>query len=162
MNIKFESPVIFVKDIKESKKFYEEHLNQKVRFDFGSNIAFESGLSLWEHKSAHKLIFDRETEKISMPERSQTFELYFESDNIEEAFESIKQLNVKFIQILHQEPWGQQSLRFYDPDKYIVEIGESLDSWVKRFYKKNMTAKEIAEKTTLPLKVIEGIIKKIK
>jgi Glyoxalase-like domain len=42
--MKFICPLIVVNDMKTSRNFYENVLNQKVQFDFGENISFEGGL----------------------------------------------------------------------------------------------------------------------
>jgi hypothetical protein len=55
--MKYISPVIFVKDIEVSKRFYMELLQQEISDDFGVNIAFKSGLSLWQADSAHSAIY---------------------------------------------------------------------------------------------------------
>lgn len=147
--------VIFVEDITLSKAFYEIMLDQKIKNDFGENIEFESGLSLWYTPHAHEIIFDK-----SLPiNKGPNFELYFESDNIEKIFDKIKNEGVKVIQKLHEEPWGHQTFRFYDPDNYIVEIGETVPTWIERMSISGMTADQIHNKTTLPLPLIEEIIK---
>ena len=62
MNIEFQSPVIFVKDIDISRRFYEDLLDQTVDIDFGPNIAFKSGFALWQvdpFQSKRYLILDK-------------------------------------------------------------------------------------------------------
>ena len=46
MTIKFQGPVIFVRDIKVSRGFYEKLLGQKVEVDLGPVVGFEGGLSI--------------------------------------------------------------------------------------------------------------------
>ena len=44
--MKFEGPLLAVRDLAASRSFYETLLGQKLCYDFGANISFESGLSL--------------------------------------------------------------------------------------------------------------------
>ena len=46
----FTNVVIFVKDIERSEYFYCDLLGQEVEFDFGKNVTFKSGISLWEQR----------------------------------------------------------------------------------------------------------------
>jgi hypothetical protein len=48
MNARYVSAVLFVKDIAASRQFYEGMFEQQVDTDFGKNIGYKSGLSLWE------------------------------------------------------------------------------------------------------------------
>ena len=34
---------------------------------------------------------------------------------------------------LKEDEWGQRSIRFYDPDKHIIDVGESMKVVIKRF-----------------------------
>jgi lactoylglutathione lyase len=45
---KYQAAVFFVADIQKAKHFYSEVLGQRVVQDFGANVTFEGGLSLWE------------------------------------------------------------------------------------------------------------------
>ena len=45
---KYQAAVFFVSDINKSKQFYSEILEQKIVADFGKNVGFEGGLSIWD------------------------------------------------------------------------------------------------------------------
>jgi catechol 2,3-dioxygenase-like lactoylglutathione lyase family enzyme len=48
--MKYICPLIVVKDIAESRHFYENILGQKVKYDFGENVTFEGDFSIhWEN-----------------------------------------------------------------------------------------------------------------
>ncbi|MCV5942484.1 hypothetical protein OFN64_38000, partial [Escherichia coli] len=55
-------------------------------------------------------------------------------------------------------PWGQRVLRFYDYDKFIVEVAESMASVAKRYLAQGMTVEETAEKTMFPVEFVEGLV----
>ncbi|NCU32068.1 MAG: hypothetical protein EOM23_03850 [Candidatus Moranbacteria bacterium] len=45
---------------------------------------------------------------------------------IEEAFEKLKSDGVEFLHKIQEKPWGQKTIRFFDPDRHLIEIGEVL------------------------------------
>ena len=45
-------------------------------------------------------------------------------------------------------------MRFYDPDKHIIEIGENMKIVCKRFADRGMTAEEIAKRMDVPVKMV--------
>lgn len=49
MNLKKSTPVLFVKDAKQSRNFYVDILGMTVTADFrGLNFVFEEGLAIWQ------------------------------------------------------------------------------------------------------------------
>ena len=62
-----------------------------------------------------------------------------------------------FIHNIEQQPWGQRVLRFYDPDRHIIEIGEPMSAFVRRFLLEGLTAEEAAELTSVPLADVQRI-----
>ncbi|RKX68718.1 hypothetical protein DRP43_05215, partial [candidate division TA06 bacterium] len=43
----------------------------------------------------------------------------------------IKSKNIEFLHEIHEEPWGQRTIRFFDPDNHLIEIGEPLPIFIK-------------------------------
>ena len=43
MNIRFQTALLFVKDVTVSRAFYEKYLQQKVEYDFGKDVVFHGG-----------------------------------------------------------------------------------------------------------------------
>lgn len=154
MAAKFYSPVIFVKDIRLSKQFYIDVFELTIQHDFVTNIMFQEGLSIWqinpEHEIAHKHPL-REKGDIR-------FELYFESDDLEEMLQKLTNEKAEFLHKIKEEPWGQRTIRFYDPDYHLVEIGETLSAFVNRMADEGMNKEQIAEKTGIPLNDIDKIL----
>jgi len=85
-------------------------------------------------------------------------ELYFECDNIEQIVEKLKIEQVEFVHELQEQPWKQLVVRFYDPDKNIIEIGESMEHLIFRLYKKNHSTDEIVKMTGLNKEFIDKIL----
>ena len=113
--MKFHSSVIFVNDIEKSKDFYIRLLNQKIEHDFGKNVIFNGGLTIWEIQQDHIISQQLETKN-----KSNKFELYFEDELIDKAKELLLKENVEFLHDIHEEPWGQRTIRFFDPDKHLL------------------------------------------
>lgn len=50
-------------------------------------------------------------------------------------------------------------MRFYDPDSHIIEIGESMEEVVWRFYKQDLSIDHISKKSSMPREFVEAVIK---
>ncbi|MGL1935024.1 MAG: hypothetical protein OCD01_08390 [Fibrobacterales bacterium] len=156
--ITFSMPVIFVKDIEASKKFYQDIFSLEIEHDFGENIIFKDALSLWQIKRAEKIIYGS-IESDRFDEKVKPIELYFESNDIGAVFNVLKVNNVAMIHELKEEIWGQRTLRFYDPDTFIIEVAEPMDSVVLRLSKSGMSDAEVAEKTQMSLEIVTKIMR---
>jgi catechol 2,3-dioxygenase-like lactoylglutathione lyase family enzyme len=158
MDLKNCSIVLFVKDIKTSKDFYSGLLGLQIDLDFGKNVTFKSGLTTWEIQDTHIIPATLGLDKISDPKVNR-FELYFETENLSEVFESLKKNNVGFLHEIHEEPWGQHTIRFFDPDNHLIEIGESMKQFVCRFYKQGLTIEQVSKRTSVPITTVRQLIK---
>ena len=45
----------------------------------------------------------------------------------------------EYVHPIMEHSWGQRVVRFYDPDKHIIEVGESMKVVCKRFLDSGMT-----------------------
>jgi len=154
MNIKFESSVIFVKDINVSRLFYEDLLEQKVAMDFGPNVGFESGFALWQVDHAYEMIFGAPTSDAA-PLGRKNVELYFETDALDEVLARITEAQVPFVHLLYEQTWGQRAFRIYDPDGHIVELGEPMPVVVVRLLASGLSMEETAQRTGMPLEIVQ-------
>jgi len=155
MNLKFYSPVVFVKDIGKAKKFYAEVLGQEIAHDFGANIVFKCRLSIWQIIEQHEI-----SGIAGDAAKGKTFELYFETDSIEESVKLIKASGAQFFHEIKTEPWGQMTFRFFDPDGHLIEIGEAFEVFVQRIYSETRSVEETAKRTGVPEETIAGIVNK--
>jgi len=155
MNISFHSTVLFVQDIKGSKKFYCDILKQEITDDFGAVITLKNGLSLWQVPKGHKL--DKEFYNSKKGNRS--MEICFESEHFDEISNLIQSKDIPQLHEVIEEPWGQRTIRFFDPDKNLVEIGETLPVFIKRLKNQGLLVDEIHQKTGVPVDKIKKLIK---
>lgn len=155
-SIKYLMPVILVEDIAISKQFYQDIFSLEIENDFGENIVFKEAFSIWQKKRAEEIIF-KSKRKIKAKEIKST-ELYFESDDIEEIWEKIKEKAVELIHGLKEEPWGQKTIRFFDPDMYIIEVAEPMEQVILRLGKQGLSEVKISNKTQMPIEIVKQII----
>lgn len=155
--MKYKCPLIVVEDMERSRRFYEDLLGQKVILDFGANITFEGDFCLQTKDSWRRFIGDREDTIIFRPNN---FELYFEEKQFDKFVERLRRDGgVELVHDVREYPWGQNVIRFYDPDKHMIEVGESMISVIRRFHAQGMTAGEIAERTQHPLEFVDNALR---
>lgn len=155
MKLDFSATVLFVKDISKSKQFYIDVLSQKIKHDFGNNITFESNIALWQIPEKHELNNSFYTRN----NQNKALELYFETSDIKSIYKEISKHKLSFCNELKEEFWGQKTFRFFDIDNNLIEIGESLDTFIIRMYQEGLTKVQVAEKTGIPINTINDILK---
>lgn len=155
--MKYICSLIVVENIQRSRDFYEKTLKQKVQYDFGANITFEGGFAI--HFKEHFEEITKGTSSRSISFGSNSFELYFETGEIEEILNKLKDQNVDFVHEIQIQPWGQKVIRFYDPDRHMVEIGETMEAVVIRFYQQGNSSDEIVKRSSMPKEFVENTIK---
>ena len=153
MSAKFICPLIVVKDVATSRRFYEEVLGQEVKMDFGENVTFRGAFAI--HEAGH---FAGLTGVDPGEGPGRRHELYFEHDDIAGMEERLKAVGVEFVHPLREQPWKQRVLRCYDPDGHMVEVGESMEAVVRRLHGEGMTMEDIVEACSMPREFIEGVL----
>lgn len=149
--MKYNCPMIVVSDMEKTVEFYKNVLGLDVIQDFGANKTLTGGISLQTEETYKEFIGK---EKISYG--GDNFELYFEEDEIDAFFEKLKEFNVELVHPVQEHSWGQRAVRFYDPDRNIIEVGESLQAVCLRFAASGMNADEIATRMDVPLDMVEN------
>lgn len=151
--MKFGGLLVSVSDMEKSKNFYEKVMEQKTGMDLGVHVSFLSGFSL--QSNYEELV----GVKLEMQDRPNNFQLYFEVEDLN-AWET-KLKNTEGIEFIHQSkeyPWGQRVMRFYDYDKYIVEVSESMESVAKRYLSQGLSIEETAERTMFPVEFVKSLL----
>ncbi len=157
MEIKYICPLITVQDIGKSRKFYEEVLNQELEIDHGANITFKGGLAIHDVEHFQGLL--GKSSPINIPGEKNFMELYFESEDLDGLQEKLKLIDAKFVHKITEQPWGQRVMRFYDPDGYIIEVGEPLEFVVRRFASQGLSIEEISQKSSMPIEFVQMVLK---
>lgn len=152
--MKFEGVCIAVSDIERSKKFYQDIFGLEVFQDYGINISF-GGLSLQQD-------FDwlLGIPKESIETKPHNMELYFEEDDFDAFIAKLEQRkDIAYIgDGIKEAGWGQRSVRFYDLDGHIIEVGENMKMVVKRFLHSGMTLEQTSERMNVSVSDLESIL----
>ncbi len=155
--MKFICSLITVSDVARSRDFYENMLNQEVISDYGTNVTYKGDFSIHLASGFSKLIDGRE-----IKHGGNDFELYFEYDYVEKIAAALKEKGVLFVHDVREQPWKQRVLRIYDPDRHIIEIGESMEYMIKRLYAEGLAPEQISAATKLPREFVNNVIGKLK
>jgi uncharacterized glyoxalase superfamily protein PhnB len=146
--MKFICPLIVVNNMEISRNFYEQVLNQKVQYDFGENVLFEGGFAI--HLKSHFSDLTK-INRNDIFQKSNNSELYFEEDDLDSFLQKLKNIgSVEYVHELKEQPWGQRVIRFYDPDMHIVEVGEPMESVVKRLLGEGFSVEETSKRSSMP------------
>jgi catechol 2,3-dioxygenase-like lactoylglutathione lyase family enzyme len=124
MNV-FYNTIVFVKDIKKSRDFYENIIGLKVENDYQTIVFFDNHFVIHDGNNLFKTVYKRS--KIWNPRKGrENLLIYFETDDVDKSYADISKHNIKVIHGIEEQAWGQRVFRFYDPDQHIIEIGEAM------------------------------------
>ena len=144
--------LLAVREISAAKRFYEEVLHQKVLMDLGEHVSF-GGFSLQQGYAA---LIGREE---GIKEPSHSFQVYFEVEDLEQAYAEMKALpGLEWVHEIREYPWGQRDFRLYDPDGHVVEVAENMEAVIRRFCGQGMPEEEVAGRTMYPLEEVKRIM----
>ncbi len=152
--MKYLCSLIAVENIERSRKFYESIMGMKVEEDYGENVVFEDSFSIHDRKHFRELINGKE-----ILHKSNSFELYFEENKVNDLFNKLKDNHVEFIHEPREQPWRQLVMRFYDPDGHIIEVGESLEYLAVRLHKEGLDIDEICRITYFDSAKVAALIR---
>lgn len=152
--MKIKNPMLIVTDIDKSVEFYKKVLGLRVIMDFGVNKTLTGGLALQSLESWQEFI---ETDDVVFGGNSS--EVYFEEENFNIFTDKLKKCAVEYVHPVKEHSWGQRVVRFYDPDKHIIEVGENIKTVCKRFLDNGMTPEQVAERMDVPMKFVNACMR---
>ena len=153
--MKYTSTLIAVSDMEKSKQFYHDVLGMNVVADFGANVTLDGGLVMQTLDTWKSFI---RTDKVLLPNNAG--ELYFEEEDLDAFLENLKQFDICYVHPLFEHRWGQRVVRFYDPDRHIIEVGEKLDAVILRFMEQGLSAEETAIRMDIAVDYVTACLKK--
>ena len=117
--MRLKNVLIVVKDIEKSKKFYHDLFGLETVIDNDGNMVLTEGLALQDEKIWRDFLG-----RYIIPE-SNSCELYFEERDLD-GF--VKKLEEQYPDTIYagkteENSWGRKSVRFYDPDGNLIEVG---------------------------------------
>lgn len=139
------STLIAVRDMACSLEFYRTVLGLTVERDFGANKTLTGGIVLQTAETWKDFIAGR-----PVAYGGNAGELYFEEDAFDDFAERLGGLDVDYVHPVLEHPWGQRVVRFFDPDRNIIEVGENLAAVCRRFLDSGMTVCETAARMDVP------------
>jgi len=153
--MKYAGVCIAVRDVKLARKFYEDLFGLEVFQDYGINVSFRCGISLQQE-------FGRITgipqDKIVMKPRN--MELYFEENHFDEFVRKLSLYpGIHYVDGgVKEAGWGQRSIRFYDLDGHMIEVGESLKMVAEHFLHSGMTMEETSRRMDVSIPDLEKLL----
>lgn len=152
--MKYHGICISVEDMQASRKFYEELFGMEVYQDYGINLSFTGGLSLQQE---FDWLIGLPKEKIS--KQSNNFELYFESEDFDGFLNKLAQYpGVEYLGDVKEQGWGQRTVRFYDLDKHLIEVGEAMKTVIQRFQAQGMSIEQVSERMNVSVSDLEKLL----
>ncbi len=112
--------LIVVEDVERSKDFYKELFGLEPVRQFEGNVILMEGLVLQERNSWEKLTGER------VAFGGCSGELYFETADLKAFQQKLdnSRFEISYLCRLTTYEWGQKAIRFYDPDRHLIEVGE--------------------------------------
>ena len=153
--LKYTSTLIAVADMEISKQFYHDVLGLEIVADFGDNVTLDGGIALQTMNTWKTFI---RTDNVILPNNAG--ELYFEEEDMDTFCNHLKKFDICYVHPLFEHRWGQRVVRFYDPDRHIIEVGEKLDAVILRFMENGLSAEETAVRMDIPFDFVRACLNK--
>lgn len=112
--------LLVVHDLEHSKAFYKELFEMDVLGHFEGNVVLTGGLALQEQAQWESLIGQKAAYG------GCDAELYFETYGLDTFIEKLENGTFSIKYINGQTEQGERVLRFYDPDRHVIEVKEVL------------------------------------
>ena len=117
--MKLRNVLIAVNDMERAIRFYKEIFGLQVILNQDGNVIMSEGLVL-QDVAIWKNFLGRD-----VTPRNNMTELYVEESNIEDFVNKLEasDFEIEYVNRLMTHSWGQQVVRFYDPDGNLIEVG---------------------------------------
>ncbi|WNX86659.1 glyoxalase/bleomycin resistance/dioxygenase family protein [Agathobaculum sp. NTUH-O15-33] len=150
--MRYELPLLAVRDVEVSKRFYEELFDQQVTLDLGRNVTLSGGFALQQD-------FDWLVgiPKSTILHQSNNMELYFEVDDFDAFLDRLtSHPDVDLVHPAKKYEWQQRVVRLYDPDWHMIEVGESMAVIARRYLDEGHSVEQTAEIIQHPVEFVEN------
>ena len=145
--LKFKFPVIMVRDLEESIRFYEEIVGDRVTMSFDDDVHFEGGYAL------------RQQDNPALGGFSDAM-LRFEEDDIDGFARYLDDCqDVRYANRLKEAGNGQRMIRILDPDGHVIEVVENSELAIKRMLASGMTVGQVAAKSQYPIEYVQRFVR---
>ncbi len=156
--VTYSMPVLLVSNIELSTRFYQDLFGLEIEHDFGENVVFSGAFSLWQRDYARQIIHGG-TREGAPGCAGEVMELYFESEDIEAFWDDLcSRDGLEIVHELREEPWAQRTVRFLDPDGFVLEVAEPMRSVVRRLHRQGVSLAGIQERTHMTGETIKSFL----
>ena len=117
---------LFVEDLAEAKRFYEDVFGLPVFFEDDNSAVFEFGetlVNLLETREAPSLVAPAE---VAPPDGGVRFQFTLAVDDVDAMSEEVKRRGAELLNGPMDRPWGIRTASFRDPDGHIWEIAAKI------------------------------------
>ena len=152
--MELKNPLLAVADMERSLAFYETVLGLRVVLDFGANKTLTGGLCLQTLDTWRSFLG---TDQVAFG--GNDAEIYFEEDRFDAFAERLSTLPIQYVHPVKENRWGQRVVRFYDPDRHIIEVGENLAAVCRRFLDSGLTPEQTAERMDVSLEYVRECLR---
>lgn len=152
--MRFMNPLLVVTDMDRSVEFYEEVLGLRVETDLGANKVLTGGLAL-QTADTYRNFIGRE---VSFG--ANDAEVYFEEEDFDAFADRLDGMRIELVHPVKEHSWGQRVVRLYDPDRHIVEVGESMRTVCQRFLDGGMTREQVTERMDVPPEYVDECLRR--
>ncbi|NEU53883.1 VOC family protein [Bacillus altitudinis] len=124
--MKMKYTILYVNDVEASIQFYHHILGFPIKLRVESYVEFDTGEVTLPINSRQDV---KESLGLPVPEAvssSQTFEIGFVVDDVNETIASLKEKGVHVIKEPAKKPWGQTVSYVSDPDGHFIEICDAV------------------------------------
>lgn len=157
MELKYQLPLLAVKDVARSRAFYEQLFDQTVSQDLGRNVTFSGGFAIQQD-----FAWLTGLPPDCVVEQPHNMELYFEVDDFDAFLERLERFGpVRLVHPPKKHEWQQRVVRIYDPDSHMIEIGESMEVIAQRYLAQGKTPEETAGIIQHPLAFVLAVQRKM-
>ena len=150
-------PLFAVRDRETSLDFYRKILGLEVVNDFGANVVLTGGLAL-QTLDTWALFLEKPSEEIRFG--GVDAEMYYVADDFDAFLGLLKDHpEVELVHPAVEHRWGQRAVRLYDPDRHVIEVGESLAKVAKRFRDGGLNEEGVARRMDISLEYAKKLLK---
>ncbi|WP_144495238.1 VOC family protein [Bacillus pumilus] len=124
--MKMKYTILYVNDVEASIHFYQHVLGFPMKLRVESYVEFDTGDVTLSINSRQDV---KDALGLPVPEAiqaSQTFEIGFVVDDVEQTIASMKEKGVSIIKEPARKPWGQTVAYVADPDGHFIEICDAV------------------------------------
>lgn len=158
--MKVGGPLFAVRDMKRALEFYKRVLGLEVVNDFGANVTLDGGLSL-QTLDTWASFLGKLPGDIHFG--GDDAELYMEAEDFDAFLKALQGFpEAEQVHPPLEHRWGQRVVRLYDPDRHIIEVGESMAKVCCRFLDSGLSEEGVARRMDVTVEYVRAQLKQAK